>query len=417
MGEAGNQSVSVLLPDATVAIFGTDPDTLNAAAALQEDWRFARVNIQAYDAKEAGGIDTAIQVYAADASPDLVIVQEDEIDDGLTDKLGNLAQYCEENTAAIVVGPVNDVYLYRQLVEMGVSDYLVKPLQAEILSGVIAKTLIDRLGISESKLIAVTAAKGGVGVSSISQSLALGVSEILGKKTVLLDLSGGQSTVSVHFGYEPSSTLDEAVKAASSGDDQTLERLLFKPTDNLRILAGGSDRILDSKIQQEGLEALIDMLLAKYPNVVLDVSHARPSVARAIMTRANQVVVVSSPALASLRLSRTLIKEIKDQRGGEGENVDLLINLQELDKAHEISIQDIEEAIEIKVAGSIRFEKDIFLKAEAEGKTIIDDPQGKQLILERLLPVIAKSIDGVPQTADQEEGSTLLGGIMKKLKD
>lgn len=417
MGDLGHQSVSVLLPDATVAVFGTDQDTLSAAQELKNDWRFARVDIQIYDSKAEGGINKAIELYASETSPDLVIVQEDEIDDGLTDNLGSLAQYCEEHTAAILIGPVNDVYLYRQLVEMGVSDYLVKPIQPKIIAEVIAKTLIDRLGMSESRLIAVTAAKGGVGVSSISQSLALGVSEILGKKTVLLDLSGGQSTVSVHFGYEPSSTLEEAVKAASSGDEQTLERLLFKPTDNLRILAGGSDRILESKVQSEGLEALIDMLLAKYPNVILDVSHARPSVARAIMTRANQVIVVSSPALASLRLSRTLIKEIKEQRGGEGDMIDLLINLQELDKAHEISVKDIEEAIEVQVAGSIKFEKDIFLKAEAEGKTIIDDPHGKQLILERLLPVIAKSIGGVPQSTSKEEGLTLLGGIMKKLKD
>ena len=46
-----------------------------------------------------------------------------------------------------------------------------------MLSDVIAKTLVSRLGVSGSRLIAFMGTKGGVGASSLAQMAALGVSD------------------------------------------------------------------------------------------------------------------------------------------------------------------------------------------------------------------------------------------------
>ena len=124
-----NQATSILLPPAGVAVFSNDGDSVVAAEALAADWRFARVDVQVH----AGGVDEAIGVYAEQDSPELLIVQTDVIDDGFTAKLEQLAGSCTEGTAAIVIGPDNDVNLYRKLIDMGVSDYLVRPLQADVL--------------------------------------------------------------------------------------------------------------------------------------------------------------------------------------------------------------------------------------------------------------------------------------------
>src|SRR5690606_23129711 len=110
--------------------------------------------------------------------------------------------------------PVNDVNLYRKLIGMGVSDYLVKPVQQEELSNDIAASLIERIGASGSRLIVMMGAKGGVGTTVLSEGLAWGLSEDLGQKTFFLDAAGGWSTLPVGMDFEPATTLADALRAA-----------------------------------------------------------------------------------------------------------------------------------------------------------------------------------------------------------
>src|SRR5689334_17886303 len=123
MSEATSQGTSILLPAAGVAVYSKDQETLAAARNLAHDWRFARINLVV----EEGDVHAATAAYKELQSPDLIIIQTDHIDDAFAGQLEALAASCDEGTAAIVIGPVNDVYLYRKLIEMGVSDYLVRP--------------------------------------------------------------------------------------------------------------------------------------------------------------------------------------------------------------------------------------------------------------------------------------------------
>ena len=123
MSEAENQATSILLPASSIAVYSKEQQTLQSARDLENDWRFARVQVSG----EEGDVETAIETYAEVASPDLIIIQTDTIDEGFTERLGALAAHCEEGTSAIIIGPDNDVNLYRKLIDMGVSDYMVSP--------------------------------------------------------------------------------------------------------------------------------------------------------------------------------------------------------------------------------------------------------------------------------------------------
>jgi pilus assembly protein CpaE len=138
------------------------------------------------------------------------------MDESFMAKLEELASHCDEGTAAVIIGPVNDVYLYRQMIDMGISDYLVKPISSDVMAEVCAKTLIEKIGVKGSRLIAYIGAKGGVGTSLLGQTAALGVSQFMDQKTFLLDTCGGWSTLSVGLGFEPSTTLVEAARATDA---------------------------------------------------------------------------------------------------------------------------------------------------------------------------------------------------------
>ncbi|HEY8191262.1 MAG TPA: type II secretion protein ATPase, partial [Alphaproteobacteria bacterium] len=164
MSDGDKTYTSILLPGARVALFTRDSETKATFLALQKDWRFARVELDVQD----GDITTAISAYQKTPSPDLVLVQTDTIDDGFSGSLEALAGACAEGTAAIVIGPVNDVNLYRRMIGMGVSDYLVRPLKTEPLANDIAATLIEKIGAAGSRLIAMIGSKGGVGATVLA---------------------------------------------------------------------------------------------------------------------------------------------------------------------------------------------------------------------------------------------------------
>lgn len=412
-GQSTGQGTAVLLPESSIAVFSKDKETLESARALESDWRFARV----VAGVEEGGIDSAIQSYQEFESPDLLIIQTDTIDEAFTAKLEELAAHCGEGTAAIVIGPENDVNLYRRLIDMGISDYLVKPIMADVMAEIAAKTLIEKLGVKGSRLIAFIGAKGGVGTSLLCQAAACGVAQFNEQKTFLLDTCGGWSTLSVGLGFEPSTTLTEAARAAEAQDEDSLNRMIFKASERLSVLASGGDMMLDHNLGAEQLEMMIDMLMAKYPVVFIDLSQSPQALQRTVLARAHQINVVSTQSLVSLRQGRSLIQEIKDVRGGDEDGIELIINMQGLASGQEVPKGDIESAMDLKVSAFIAFEPKIFQGNESESRKITDDKDGESLIKKTILPIIRKVVVGgveAPEAA-QDEGKSLLGGLMGKL--
>lgn len=411
MSDVEHEVTSILLPPSRVAVFSKDQKTLEAARNMDNDWRFARVALEVSE----GDIETAIEAYRDVPAADLIIIQTETIEDTFTDKLGVLAQCCDEGTSAIIIGPDNDVNLYRKLIDMGISDYLVKPVGTEVLSEISAKTLVEKLGVTGSRLITVLGAKGGVGASTIAQALACCSSDLLSQKTVLLEASGGWATAGVGLGFEPSTTLLEAVRAATNSDSDGLDRMLFESNEKLKVLASGGDMMLESSISPDQMESLIETLMVKFPVVVADLSHTPPDLQHAVLNRANEIVLVSTPTLPSLRLARSLLQEIKTLRGGHQSQIDIMINKQGLDKQSEVSVKDIQEALETDVSSVIGFRPDIFLKAESKSVKLTDDPEGQKVMESHFMPFLMRilSAEKVPESKKGSQG--VLDGFMAKL--
>lgn len=414
MNDSVNTATSVLLPAATVDFFLKDKETAEAARSLSDDWRFARVTVSV----EEGNIESAIQAYEQAASPSLIIIETDTTDSSFVDRLGALSAHCDEGTAAIIIGPVNDVNLYRQLTSMGVSDYLVRPVPFDTLSEVVAGTLIEQIGASDSRLIGVVGAKGGVGATSMAQALALGISENLGQKTFMMDASGGWGSLSVGLGFEPLAKISEATRVAGNHDIDSLKRLLVKPNDKLCVLASGSDPMLERVAEPQEFEALIDLIMASYPMTVIDLSGAQPELKKTVIERAHELLLVTTPTLPSLRAARTLMHEIKVLHGGAMHGIELVLNMRGMVPGKEVPESDIKAALDHHISVSIDYDPKIFMSAEGEGKHI-SQIKGGEAVVNALLPLgqkmtNGKSVDGNIKSDNKSDG--LLGQVLNKFK-
>lgn len=163
--------------------------------------------------------------------------------------------------------------------------------------------------------------------------------------------------------------------------------------------------------------------MVKYPAVIADVSGAAPDLCKAILARANDIVLVSNATVSCLRLARTLIMEIKDIRGGEDEEVSLFMNMTGFAPGNELSSADILKAMELDVKASVPFDPKTFVKLESEAAALSSDKAGKDIYTETILPFAADifNLEGRTGTVASPGGgggvfSGLMGKIGKKSK-
>jgi len=410
MSEGSN---SVLLPASKVDFFALGEESKSVFDALTDDWRFARAILRS----ELGDIDLATSQYAEYASPDLVIIETDDISQAFIDKLEGLASNCVEGTEAVIIGPQNDVELYRKLVGMGVSDYLVQPVTTDQLVNVISQTLINKIGVSDSRLIAVTGGKGGVGATTIAQLLALNVSEELKQKAVLLDAAAGWSTIGISFGIEPTTTYSEGLNTAAHGTDEDLARMLHDVNGHLALVTLGGDSVLEGGYSTDDYEHMLDRLMITYPVVIVDLSACSNRVRHRVMSRAQEIVIVTTPQLSALRGVKSLVGELSALRPDE-DIVSIVSNMKGQSPATEVPVKDIEDAMGHKVAASVPYEPKIFTEAETSGKPVTQNKAAAD-ILKTMMPLANKAADIEMDASGKKKGKegSFLGKIMGSLKN
>ena len=301
---------------------------------------------------------------------------------------------------------------------MGVSDYLVRPVKTEDLTEIIAKTLIEKLGVSKSSLIATIGAKGGVGTTSLTQAIAWILAKNLNQKTILCDFSAGWSTLPVGMGFEPAANLPEALRALENDDNDSFNRMLFHADENLVVLSIGNDSMLDEPVEADQLEAFVDALMNKYPVVLTDLSGSTPRLQRMVLSKANHIGLMTCPTVACLRLVRSLIQEIKDIRGGSEENLSLFVNMKNIEPGSELKETDIEEAIGVKPHASIPFLPKTFISIESDDQNILQDKQGKELVEKAFTPFLQSALQIEEGQKDikitsADKADSLFGGLFK----
>src|SRR4051794_5306444 len=120
-----------------------------------------------------GGIEKAIQHLGSERSPGILVVDITGCDFPVS-RVHDLAEVCEPAVTVVAIGDSNDVALYRQLIQAGVTEYIFKPITPQLLARAVIERSEQRTAISRKagKLVACVGARGGVGTTAIATGLA-----------------------------------------------------------------------------------------------------------------------------------------------------------------------------------------------------------------------------------------------------
>jgi hypothetical protein len=111
------------IPRVNIQAFCEDQDTAAAIERAAQDRRLSRARVSV----QMGGIDGACAFYRNAPTPNLIVIESLLDRATMLAELDRLAGLCDPATKVMVVGHLNDVVLYRELLRRGVSEYLVAP--------------------------------------------------------------------------------------------------------------------------------------------------------------------------------------------------------------------------------------------------------------------------------------------------
>jgi pilus assembly protein CpaE len=316
-----------------------------------------------------GGLAKAIDHFQSAATPNLIIVETVEGGPTLFAQLGELAQVCDPSTRVIVVGRVNDIALYRELMRQGVSDYIVRPTSALQIIKSIATLYVDPSAPPIGKTIAFVGARGGAGSSTLAHNVAWVAAEEFKSDTVILDLDLPFGTLSLDFEQDPTSGLMEALTSPERLDDVLLDRLLQKHSDRLSLFTAPNLLDRDYALDDQAFETVIDVVRSSAPTIVIDLPHMWTNWTRRCLQTADEIVIVAAPDLASFRNAKNLVDVVSGARPNDSAPV-LVLN-QFDPKASSVRAEQYVEHVGLKPAVVIGWEPQIFHAAATNAAPIV----------------------------------------------
>ena len=254
-----------------------------------------------------GGIGKAVDQFQSSATPNLIVLETLANGEEIFNDLGRLAEVCDPSTKVVIIGEVNDIKLYRELIRQGISEYVVRPRSPLQIIKTIADLYVDPSAPPIGRTIAFVGSRGGVGSSSLAHSVAWCIAEDLLSDTVILDLDLPFGTTCLDFDQEAAAGLAEALTAPERLDDVLLERLLQKHTEHLSLFTAPSVLDRDDEIDEQAYETVVDVVRSVAPTIVIDVPHVWTNWSKRLLTTADEIVVTATPDLASFRNTKNLI--------------------------------------------------------------------------------------------------------------
>lgn len=330
----------------------------------------------------AGGLDAARKSIDITAPPALVLVDLSDANEPL-EGMHDLQQLCGPSTRFLAIGSINDVSLYRQLVGLGVSDYLVKPVSSELLCEAFVTAMRSKEESQEARqtrLFAFIGARGGVGTTTVAVSTAWLLAHEFKLRTALVDLDLHFGNLALSLDLEPGRGLREALENPDRTDSMLLASAMVTEGEKLPILA--TEEPLEEQLAFDGgaVAPLLAALSQDYDCLVVDLPRSLDAMARQVIALADATIVVTDLSLSALRDTVRLVDLAKalDARGKP-----LLIGNQlGADHRGEIGRPEFERGIGGALDLAVPFDVKAAVAAAHGGKALPDAAGGSKAAIE-----------------------------------
>lgn len=361
----GEGAESRPVPRIAIQAFCETPEISALLGETAADRRMSRAHLKVL----MGGLPAAVEFYGSAPTPNLVIVESKGNPQDILGQLDGLAEVCDPGTKVLVIGHINDVVLYRELIRRGVSEYIVAPLGMFDLLHAISELYHSPDAAPVGRSVAVIGAKGGCGSSTFAHNIAWSIARTYANDVVVADLDLAWGTAGLDFNQDPTQGVLDALNSPERVDEVFLDRLLSKCSDHLSLLAAPAmlDRPYD--FEELSFDPLIEAGRSIVPVMVLDLPHQWSGWVRRQLREADEVVIVAEPDLANLRNAKNLVDVMKTGRPNDAPPR-LVFNRVGMPKRPEIKTEDFARALDLPISAAVPCDAALFGNAANKGQMI-----------------------------------------------
>ncbi|MCK1324681.1 MULTISPECIES: pilus assembly protein CpaE [unclassified Bradyrhizobium] len=274
-----------------------------SAAALRKGLEGANLSIR------RGTIRNAIRMLETDTDLFALVADISGIDDPFTE-LERLSGVCPPDVRVAVIGDNREITFYRELLELGLTEYLPRPLTRDMvldklrpkLLGDVAANHIDRGG----HVVSICGAQGGAGATSIAINLALQLAETTRAKVALLDLHLQGGEAAVMLGVRPGPGLRIALENPMRADTLFLERAAIEVNERVCLVSADEDLDAQLEITEAGIRHVLGLLRQRFNYIVVDVPVPFPPSIYPVIKLSRHVMVLLESEVTGLRNAHAL---------------------------------------------------------------------------------------------------------------
>ncbi len=255
-------------------------------------------------------------------------------------------------TSVVVVAPA-DPDLWMSAMRAGVRDVLAAdagPAEVEAVLGRAAGLARARWEASQAavgsrpdhRVIVVASPKGGVGKTTVSTNLAVGLARSGAGSTVIVDLDVQFGDVASALALAPEYSLPDTVHGAASNDPLVLKTFLTRHPSGLHVVAGSESPAAGDAVTAEQVGRLIDTLSREFRYVVVDTAPGLSDHTLMALEKSTDLVLMSSmdvPGVRGLRKELDVLGELGLVPAGRH----LVLNM--ADPAGALSMADVEATV------------------------------------------------------------------------
>ena len=363
------------VPRISIHAFCESPATTALLEKASVDRRLAKTHLTIH----MGGIAKAVDQFQNASTPNLIILETMASGSEIFAQLNELAEVCDPSTKVVIVGQVNDIILYRELIRQGVSEYIVRPQSPLQIIKTIADLYVDPSAPPIGRSIAFVGARGGVGSSTLAHNVGWCTAEEFSSDTVILDLDLPFGTASLDFDQDASAGLFEALSSPERLDDVLLDRLLQKHTDRLSLFTAPSVLDRDYDLDDQAFETVIDVVRGSAPTIIIDVPHQWCSWSKRILTTADEIVITAAPDLASFRNTKQLVDIVSAARPNDAPPT-LVLNMFD-PKLSPVQPDQFAEHVGLKPAQVFNWDPQLFGAAATNAAPLVEvGPKSKSAL-------------------------------------
>jgi len=272
--------------------------------------------------------------------------------------LQKVKRMADKNMAIIVISESFSPAAARILIQLKVSDFLVKPVQTSDLvrsCNNAMKINSDETAV-QPQFMAFMPASGGVGTTAMAIETAAILNahgQKLGRTTCIVDLNFQHGSCAEYLDIEPRFDITEIENSPERLDRQLLDVMLSKHESGLSVISAPNQPTEMRSFKGAMVVKLLDLVSAYFDNVVIDMPRTWFPWTETVISGSDKLFVVADMTVPSIRHSHRLVKAV-EERIGKQSNPRVIVNRMDFRKnASGLNASDVENSLGEYFAGGV----------------------------------------------------------------